>query len=73
MRRAFCLFLDAAGLLAASAVFYMNLEESLDFTEAILLVRVESVIEFPDDQQKYAGVMRIVPADSLESILQSIY
>jgi hypothetical protein len=127
MRRTMGLVLAAAGLLAASQVFYMTLEESLDFTESVLLVRVESVIEFPgdymnrieyyfkvldvvsgpdsleggneiwespivtgsgyemfieegdtvivfldrlpDDQQQYAGVIRVDPADSLEGIL----
>ncbi len=145
MRIATGLILAAAGLLAATQVFYMSVEESLDFTESILLVRVEKVMNFPgnymdrieyyfsvldvvsgpdsiegdfiasyemmfprpyydeegneiwespivtgsgfemfaeegdtvivfldripDDQQQYAGVMRVSPADSLESVL----
>ena len=71
MRRVTGLFLAAAGLLAASQVFYMSLEESLDFTESILLVRVESVIEFPGDYMNrieyYFKVLDVVSGpDSLE-------
>ena len=49
MRIVMVLILAAAGLPAATQVFYMSLEESLDFTEAIVLVRVEQIINFPMD------------------------
>lgn len=72
MRSAIGLILAAAGLLAASQVFYMSPEESLDFTESILLVRVESVIHFPMDYMNrieyYFRVLNVVSGpDSLES------
>ncbi len=65
------LVLAAAGLLAASQVFYMSLEESLDFTESVLLVKVEQVINFPMDYMErieyYFKVLDVVSGpDSLE-------
>lgn len=78
MRRVTGLILAAAGLLAASQVFYMTLEESLDFTEAVLLVRVESVIEFPGDYMNrieyYFEVLDVVYGpDSLEGEFMATY
>ena len=71
MRRTPVLILAIAGLLAASQVFYMSVEESLDFTESILLVQVESVVEFPGDYMNrieyYFSVLDVVSGpDSLE-------
>ena len=71
MRIVMVLILAAAGLLAASQVFYMSVEESLDFTEAIVLVRVEQVINFPMDYMErieyYFTVLDVVSGpDSLE-------
>ena len=71
MRIVMVLILAAAGSLAASQVFYMSVEESLDFTEAIVLVRVEQVINFPMDYMErieyYFKVLDVVSGpDSLE-------
>jgi len=74
----FAVMLAAAGLPAASQVFHMSLEESLDFTESILLVRVESVIEFPGDYldriEYYFSILDIVSGpDSLEGEFKASY
>ena len=71
MRIVMVLILAAAGLPAATQVFYMSLEESLDFTEAIVLVRVEQIINFPMDYMErieyYCKVLDVVSGpDSLE-------
>jgi len=66
------------GLLAASQVFYMSLEESLDFTETILLARVSCVIHLPmdylDRMEYYFEVLDVVSGpDSLEGEFIATY
>jgi hypothetical protein len=78
MRIALGLILAAAGLMGASQVFYMSLEESLGFTETILLARVSSVIHIPMDymnrMEYYFEVLDVVSGpDSLEGEFIATY
>lgn len=78
MRGATCFILAAAGLLTAAQVFYMSLEESLDLTEAVLIVSVEQVIDFQTDYlnriEYHFKVLDVVSGpDSLEGELIAFY
>ena len=49
MYRAVWFLLTSAGLLFASQVFYMSIDESLDMCDAIVLAEVTETITFPMD------------------------
>jgi len=78
MLRVIGLLLALAGMLAATQVFNWSLEETLGFTEAVLIVRVESFIEFPGDYtdriEYYFKVLDVISGpDSLDGEFLATY
>ena len=78
MRKASVVILAAVGMLAATQVFYMDLEQSIDFTEAVILARVEAIAHFPGDYtdrvEYYLNVLDVLSGpDSLEGEIVASY
>ena len=59
--------LASAGLLLASQVFFMSIEESLDMTDAVVLAEVSAKVSFPmdcwDRTEYFFTVIEVVSGD----------
>ena len=78
MRKALAAILVAVGMLAATQVFYMGVEQALDFTEAVILARVETIVHFPGDYtdrvEYFFKVIDVISGpDSLEGGIVASY